>query len=121
MFPDPQSLTLAGSSISLARVKTTSNGAETSSVYQNADESLVLTITHKRTTKGRIRTEIRQDWKKIVTNPLDSTNDYDSTSVYTVIDRPLYGFSITDIDNLVITQKGWMTTTNVTKLYGQES
>jgi hypothetical protein len=63
----------------------------------------------------------RVDNRAIVTNPLDSSNDYDTLSFYIVIDRPEFGFSGTDVSNLVTGFKTWLDATMVGKLFGQES
>jgi hypothetical protein len=43
-------------------------------------------------------------------------------SVQTVIDRPLgTTFSATEVSDLVAGLTGWLTSTNVGKLYGEES
>jgi len=56
-----------------------------------------------------------------VTNPLDSTNDYDTLTYYFVIERPAYGFTMTQVEQLVAGFNSWLTTGNVDKLFGQES
>jgi len=97
MFADPITVTVAGVAKVMGRVST--NG--TSAVYATADGIYQLTISHQRQSNGRIRTVSRLDFKKIVTNPLDSTNDWDTISHYTVEERPAFGFTSTEIkDNL---------------------
>jgi hypothetical protein len=64
---------------------------------------------------------VRIDQRAIVTNPLDSTNDYDTLSFYSVIDRPVYGFTTAQIEQLVTGFQAWLTTGNVDKLIGTES
>jgi hypothetical protein len=37
--------------------------------------------------------------KKVVTNPLDSTNDWDTNVTYSVNERPSFGFTTTEMKN----------------------
>jgi hypothetical protein len=56
-----------------------------------------------------------------VTNPLDSTNDYDTESTQIVIDRPAFGFSATQCDYNWAGLKTYLDTAAITKLFGGES
>jgi predicted Zn-dependent peptidase len=56
-----------------------------------------------------------------VTDPLTSVNDYDTLSFYVVIDRPLYGFSSTEVEQIIAGLKTWLDNTAIDKLYGLES
>jgi hypothetical protein len=96
MFADPISITIAGVANSFARVSTSGK----MSVYQTSDGLKTLTISH--TPSGtRVRTMSKLEIKKIVTNPLDATNDYDVVTTYTVEDRPAFGFTNTEIKDQV--------------------
>jgi hypothetical protein len=117
MFSEPISITVNSIAQSLPRV----NSGNLSATYQKADETFVLEISHQTTAKGRVRTLVKFVEKAVVTNPLDSSNDYDTATIQFVIDRPLYGFSEARIDQLVQGLKAWLTTANVGKLYGKES
>jgi hypothetical protein len=121
MLSDPQGpITITGytgSPFTLYRVKV----GDLFSVYQNADETVILTLSHKKTNKGRVIHEIRWDLKKIVTDPLTAANDYDSTTIRSVIDRPGYGFSVTEIQNAVAAAQGWLTGAMVSSVYGLQS
>jgi hypothetical protein len=116
MFSDPQSLTV--NSVAQSMPKISSDGRK--AVYQKADQTYTLTISHS-TSKGRIRSVVRIDNRAIVTNPLDSTNDFDVLSVYMVIERPEFGFTVTNVQQLVAGFAGFLDSTVVGKLYGQES
>lgn len=116
MFADPQSITVAGSAKSMPRIS--SNG--TSSIYQNADETYKFTISHQKSNK-RIRSMARVDNRAIVTDPLSSEQDYDTLTFYVVVDRPEVGFTSTNVNDLVAAVKTWLDSTNVGKLFGQES
>lgn len=123
---DPQTITLATVLYSLPRILQNSNsqGTQVTTKYQTSDEALVISVSHTKTGGDRTRSQARFDWKKIVVDPLTQVNDFDSTSVYIVIDRPNYGFTADDVDNLVASFKTWLTTGAsgmVRKLYGNES
>lgn len=116
MFTDPQSITVNAVAQSMPRVET--NGRK--SVYQKGDETFTLTLSHTRS-GDRLRSMARVDQKAIVPDPLTSVNDYETLSVYLVIDRPDAGFTSTQLDQLITGFKSWLDSTAVAKLYGQES
>lgn len=119
-FADPQPFTINGVLSNLARIgfETTKNGVV--STYANADETLVAKISHQRS-GTRVRSQVRLDQKKIVTNPVDQSTDYDTLSFYFVIDRPDFGFSLTEVQYLVAALELWVDNTSIGKLYGKES
>lgn len=116
MFTDPQSVTVNAVPQSMPRIVT----GERKSTYQKNDMSFTLNLSHT-LNKDRIRSMARIDQKAIVPDPLTSVNDYETLSVYLVIDRPLAGFSSTQVDQLITGFKSWLDSTAVGKLYGQES
>lgn len=116
MFADPQSVTVNAVAQSMPRV----SSKELSSIYSKSDGTFKLTISHT-PSKDRIRSMVRIDQRAIVTNPLDSTNDYDTLSFYSVIDRPVYGFTTAQVEQLVAGFQAWLTAGNVDKLIGTES
>lgn len=116
MFTDPQSVTVATVAKSMPRVTT----GNLNSKYQKDDGTYVLTISHA-PNKDRIRSMIRIDNKAVVPDPLTAVNDYETLSVYLVIDRPLAGFSSTQVNDLIVGFKTWLDATAVGKIYGQES
>lgn len=118
MFSEPITFTVNGVAQSLKRVQM---GPGLASTYQNADESWKMTISHEQPKNGRIRSQVRVDQRKIVTNPLDSSNDYDTMTFYCVLDRPAYGFSILEAEYIVAAFQAFLTSPNVDKLYGKES
>jgi len=118
MYTDPQSITVNAVAQSMPRVETGSR----KSVYQKNDQTFTLTISHQTGKDQRIRSVARFDQRAIVTNPLDSTKqDYDTLTFYVVLDRPSYGFSMTQCEQLVTGFKTWLDNTCVDKLFGQES
>jgi hypothetical protein len=116
MFSDPQSVTVAGVAKSMPRIET--GGRKT--VYQKDDQTFTLTISHT-VVKDRVRSMARIDQKAVVPDPLTAVNDYETLTFYVVIDRPLAGFSSTNVSDLVTGFKTWLDATTVGKLFGQES
>jgi len=115
-FTDPQSITINAVPYSMPRIES----ENTKSLYSTSDQGVKMTISHQ-VTKGRTRRMVRIDKRVIATDPLMATNQYQSLGVYVVLDVPDFGFSITDIDNVVQGFKSWLTTANVTKVCGAES
>lgn len=115
-FADPQSVTVNAVAQSMPRIE--SKG--TSATYSKADGSFKLTISHT-PTKDRIRSMVRIDQRAIVADPLTAVNDYETLTYYLVIDRPSYGFTMTQVEQLVAGLNAWVTTGNVDKLFGVES
>jgi hypothetical protein len=117
MFTDPQTLTVNSVAKTMPRIE--QNG--TSSTYQMADQTFTFKISHQAVSGNRVRSMVRTDQRAIVPDPLTSVNDYENLAVYLVIDRPLAGFTATQVDQLVQAMKAWLTTTAVTSLFGRES
>lgn len=117
MFADPQTITVATVAKTLARIS--SNGL--TSVYENSDNTYKLTISHQIMNNGRIKSMARVDRREIVTNPLDSSTDYDTLSEWYVIERPSYGFTSTQITDVATGFKAWLDNTAISKLLGKES
>lgn len=117
MFADPQSVTVNAVAKSMPRVETGTRKC----IYQMNDQTFTLTISHQTQTNGRIRHMVRIDQRAIVTDALSNTNDYDTLSYYFVIDRPGYGFTMAQVEQLVAGLNAWTTTANVDKIFGQES
>jgi hypothetical protein len=117
MLTDPQSVTVNAVAQSMPRV----SSSGTSSKYQKADETFSLSISHTKDKSGRIRSLARIDQRAIVQNPLDLTNDYDTLTWYVVLDRPSYGFTMTQAEQLATGFLAWLNTAMVDKIWGQES
>jgi len=117
MFTDPQTITVNAVAQAMPRVETNTR----KSIYQKNDQSFTLTLSHQTGKDGRVRHLARFDQRAVVTNPLDSTNDYDTLSFYVVIDRPAYGFTMVQTEQLITGFKAWLDNTCVDKLWGQES
>jgi len=117
MFSDPQTITVNAVAQVLPRIET--NGKRT--IYQKADLTYTLTISHQPQGSDRVRSMCRVDQRAVVPDPLTTVNDYETLAVYLVIDRPLAGFSMVQVEQLVAGFKTFLDTTAVDKMYGQES
>lgn len=116
MFADPQVVTVNSVAQSMPRIST--NGLKTT--YQKNDMSYTLNISHT-PAKDRVRSMARLDQRAVVPDPLTAVNDYETLSFYVVVDRPLAGFSSTQVDQLITGFKTWLDSTAIGKLFGQES
>lgn len=114
-FTDPQTVTIDAVDNTLNRVK--SDG--TRSEYQSSDESVKLTLSHQES-GDRTRRMARVDQRVVAADPLTSVNEYKKLGVYIVIDEPEYGFTDTEINNVVQGLATWLSTANVAKLAGSE-
>jgi len=116
MFADPQTVTVNAIANAMPRVSSTG----LKSVYQKADGNWIFTISHT-PTKDRVRSMVRIDQRAIVADPLTAVNDYETLSFYVVVDRPTYGFTSTQVDQLITGFKTWLDSTAIGKVFGQES
>lgn len=120
-FSDPQSLTIAGvnggAAISLARIETGTRSAK----YANADQSVSAAISHIILKDDRLSSLAAFEQRIIVADPLTAVQDYAALDFLATIRRPQYGVTISQVDNFVQACKAWLSTANVTKLFGQES
>lgn len=124
MFADPITITINAVAKVLARVQSTG----TSSKYSTSDGVYTLNISHQRSVKGgvpTIRTVSRLDFKKVVTDPLTSTNDYGFLSNYSVTERPEFGFTLQEVKDQQTGFNTWHAATGAglaqEKLFGGES
>lgn len=115
-FADPQSITVAGTPHSMPRI--TVSGL--SATYQQNDKNYTLKLSHQES-GNRVRSVARVDQRAVVADELTGDSHYQNLSVYVVIERPLTGFSSTQVNDLVAGLKTWLDSTNVGKLYGEES
>lgn len=95
-LPDPQIVTINSVDKTLNRIEPGPNY----SLYATSDRSYGMKVSHQATKAKRIRSLLRVDYRKVVTDPLTSESDYDTCSISIVIDRPEYGFTDTEIVNL---------------------
>jgi len=122
MLSDPLSLTIGSTTFSLVRTESTGTlDKGINSTYEDASGLIVMTVSQQVTKANRYRHSVRIVEKKVVTNPLDSTNDYDQSTFALSIDRPAFGFSVDDIKALVAGGITFMSPTLVGMLYGKQS
>jgi hypothetical protein len=114
-FTDPQSVTIDGVAHSMPRV----SSAASQSLYSEATEALKMKLSHQES-KGRTRSMARLDMRVVAADPLTAVNEYQTVGVYLVVDKPEFGFSIDNIDDIIQGFKTWLSTANVTKLCGLE-
>jgi hypothetical protein len=120
MFADPLSVTIGSDTFSLPRVETSGQ----KSVYRSNDQNVILEISHSTSGKGadqRVRSMVKLTHRKVVTDPITAQNDYDEVIYHSVTDRPLQGFTVTEVQNLVYGYQTFLNSTNVAKIYGTES
>lgn len=116
-FADPQVVAINAVNQSMPRIETKG----LSSVYQKADLSHKLTISHT-PQRDRTRSMVRIDYRAVVADPLTNVNDYETVSFYVVLDRPQYGFSQGTIENLILGLTEWITGSGtIGRLIGNES
>lgn len=118
-FSDPQTVTIAGTASSLARIST----GENTSTYATADGAVKLRISH--TYGRRNRRLVRLDVTKVAADPfMTGVNQEYSESIQLVIDSPKVGFTNTEIKDAVVALAGFLTaSTNAAtvKIVGGES
>ncbi|DAD52043.1 coat protein [ssRNA phage Gerhypos.4_53] len=120
MLSEPLSIVIGSDTFSLPRVKS----GDLSSTYQSNDLNVILEISHTMSGKGtnqRVRTMVKLTHRKVVPDPLTAANDYDQVVYHSVIDRPVAGFTVGDVQNQVYAQQAFLSSTNVAKLFGLES
>lgn len=102
-YADPQSITLAGTAISLPRV----GSSENTGVFRSADQKVQLEVSH--TTNRRIRRLVRMRDNSIVSSPLvPDQNMVVSSQVYLVLDQPKNGYTSADLIAQVKALAAWL-------------
>lgn len=117
MLADPQSITVNSVAQSLPAIARQTD----SSKYQKDDATYSLTVAHQyKTTRNRFT--IRVDTNKIAADPLSSANNLVySSSVYLVMDKPVVGYTNSEIQLLASALTAWCTSTNLLKVLGGET
>lgn len=112
---DPQTITINAVPHTCNRIK--SEGLR--STYQTSDADVTFVASHQESRK-RTRRMMRLDQRKVAPDPLTSENEYKSAGVYIVVDQPEYGFTDSELDDMVQALKAWATTENVLKVLGNQ-
>lgn len=115
-FADPQTVTIAGAGNTLAR--TSSVGSK--SIYMKNDENLSLEISHSKS-RDRIRSFVKYDQRVVAADVLTAENKFQTATVSIMFDRPLVGFTATQIKDLWAAIKTHIDNAAVDKVYGQET
>jgi len=116
MLTDPQVVTVNAVAKSMPRV----SSSGTAAIYKLADGTYRLDVSHQES-KQRVRSLAKVTQQAVVVDPLTSANDYDELRIHFVMDRPEYGFTVTQCQQLVTGFKTWLTDAMVAQLFGQES
>lgn len=104
----PQSVTIDTVATDLHRIEED----KTSSLYQAADGTLALRVSHQQS-KNRTRRMVRIDETVVAADPLTAENSYQKAGVYLVIDEPAYGFTNAEIEDIVDGLTTWLTSANI--------
>lgn len=115
MLSDPQSLTVNAVPISHPAI----SRGDGKSVYRSADGAHELVISGNFAKRDRIMARVNQT--KSATDPLTAATAEVSQSVYLVMDRPAWGFSADETDDLVQALATWLASATVVRLIGGES
>lgn len=117
MFADPQTVTVNAVAQTLPAISRN----DVSSVYKKDDGGFTLTISHQFKAE-RNRFTIRLDTTKIAADPLASANNrVYSGSAYIVMDKPVVGYSNTEIQQLASALAAWCSAGNLAKVLGGET
>lgn len=116
MLADPQTVTINAVAKVMPRVEQEGKSA----LYQLADNTFKLKVSHQ-PAKDRVRSMVRLDQRLVVPDPLTSVNDFEDAGIYIVLDRPLAGFSLAQLEYMRAGIFALCDATFFAKLYGQES
>lgn len=115
-FADPQSVTIGGTAVPLARTGMTLDAG----TFTSSTRDATMLVRHSTGKRTRHNVVLRQD--KTVSDPLiPSQNRPVSFQVSLTADIPTSGVSSADAAELVKAIVAWATPANVTKLLGGES
>lgn len=117
MFTDPQTVTVNAVAQTLAAI----SREKLKSVYREDIGEYELVISHQENSK-RDRRVVRLNRVKTTTDPFIPANNVEvSHSCYFVIDAPVAGYSVTELEDDILGLVAWMTSANVLKVLGGES
>lgn len=115
MLADPQTVTIATVAHPMAAVSRSGEASK----YSEADPGYDLHISHQE--GNRRRRMVRLNHTKIAADPLTAQNATIGASVYLVIDEPLWGYTDTELGDVVAGFVAYLTTATVAKVLGGES
>lgn len=91
------------------------------SVYAEAGGDISIEVSHQTTTAGRQRHLVKVQQKKIAADPYTAVNADVSATAHIVIDEPKFGFTDTELKDIVHRLVGLLTDANVDRLLNNES
>jgi hypothetical protein len=117
LFTDPQTVTVD----SVAQVLPTISREKSKSTYREDVGEYSLEISHQETGK-RNRRVVRLNRSKVTSDPFIPANNVTvSHFVYLVMDHPVAGFTMDELDKDVAGLVAWLSSANVQKVLGGES
>jgi len=120
LLTDPQTITVNAVAKTMPKVQADGQHA----LYSLADQTFKLDIRHtsrKVDKKDRVRSLVTFTQAAVVADPITAVNDLETVAVSFQLDRPVAGFTSTQIQQMVTGFNSWLTSTMVDKLYGRES
>lgn len=104
MLTSPQTVTYNAVAKTLNRTET----EKTSSVYKDSVGEFQLKVSHSES-KSRTRHMARLDRTVVAADPLTAVNAYQAAGVYLVIDEPMFGFTVADLEYQITAFTTWLT------------
>jgi hypothetical protein len=121
---DPQVITVNAVAKSMPRISTTTSSNQRQSSYSLADKTFSLDVIHrdlKRNSRPRLVSLVRFTQRANVTDPLNSALIPETVAWSVQLDRPVDGFTQTQVDQMWTGFKSWFDSTMVGKIFGGES
>jgi hypothetical protein len=120
MLADPQVITVNAVAKSMPRILLDGTHA----FYQMADQSFSLDIRHtnrrEKNKSPRVKSLVIFTQRKVVADPLTAVNDFDSGILSIQIDRPDFGFSSVEFQQMATGLFTWCGSTMVDNLFGRQ-
>lgn len=114
-FTDPQTITVA----TVAKTLNLIEVDKAKSVYATADNEYKFTISHQLSGK-RTRHMVRVDRVAVAADPLTALNASVSLGTYLVVDEPEFGFTDTQIGDVIAAFIVWLSGANVAKVLSSQ-
>jgi len=114
-FTDPQTITVA----TVAKTLNLVESDQKKSVYKTADDEYTFTVSHQLSGK-RTRRMVRVDRTIVAADPLSAINSSVNLGMYLVIDEPAFGFTDTQIWDVVAALSVWLSNANVLKVLSSQ-
>jgi hypothetical protein len=115
MLADPQSVTVNSVAQSLPAI----SREELASLYRKDDGAYTLKISHAE--GARNRRVVRLEHTKVAVDPLTAQNATVGFTTYLVMDAPPWGYTNTEMKDIVLGLTAWLASATVLKVLGGES